>query len=103
MIESEAKKTICPKLSRPVNVDEGGTSELCVEMYWVHCQGSGCAMWESEYEPIDKEIDKDADVPDGWHITFRSNIGGTRIRQYRPTDSGDCGLKSKEQGCFYPG
>lgn len=40
----------------------------------------------------------------GWLIKDWNNIGKwIEYVRWNPTDEGDCGLKSKEPGCFYPG
>ena len=48
-------------------------------LYPSYCDTRECMAWESEYQ--------------------KDNI----THKWVKTDSGDCGMKSKENGCFYPG
>ena len=66
------------------------------------CLGSNCVMWEPEYKEELKELKPTDDSPgDEWikkqRIAGQPNIVWAR---WVPIDVGDCGLKSKEQGCF---
>lgn len=103
MKESEATKKWCPfKRSH-----SGGN--LGITVYGGNCEGSACMMWEPEYRNEDKDFDlgsgvKPNEIPAGWYELLGARRDATTtIRRYYQIDEGDCGLKSKENGCFYPG
>ena len=66
------------------------------------CIASKCMAWEPEYMNEDRDINNDKEIPEGWHEVARFGTTKT-IRRYYKIDKGDCGLKTKENGCFYPG
>ncbi len=76
MLESEAKKKICPIMTRVV----GGDPMLGP----IFCFTSGCMMWEE------------------WKIPDKSSPT-TVPRKYvsRDPPAGDCGLKPPEMNCNY--
>jgi len=83
-----------------------GASEVAINelMTKVFCLGDACAMWEPEYKLQEKVVLVDDEVPKGWHEKNQEKINNKHvIFRYIPTDSGDCGLKTKENGCSYPG
>lgn len=67
------------------------------------CSGSQCAMWEPEYELESKQTVRGEDIPKGWHIVSNDIDYKQTIGRYIKIASGDCSLKTKESGCFYPG
>ena len=94
MKESEAKKKQC---FMKQNFMGAPMSERT-------CYGSECVAWEPEYEKKTIELEQNEKPSgEGWGRGDRAP-GQPKVTWYRwvPTDSGDCGLKSKEQGCFYP-
>ena len=123
MKESEAKKKQCPHLSiqhsialLTANIVKGDDNDGVAEkmrginaMRILLCSGSGCMMWEKdieiEYKDIDAvRIEKDNEsagfvIPDGWEIQAHLVEGKIEIKKYVDSDSGDCGLKTKELYC----
>lgn len=110
MKESEAKKKLCPHGNAHQAV---GNVSMSVNTY---CKGSDCMMWKAEMttESIEKELKRELNwhdyskyAPDGFkfsHIVTgkKSNKEGNVIAEFRKpveTDSGDCGLKTKELYC----
>ena len=83
MKESEAAKKPCPILTTAANVTP--------------CGGSNCVMWEPEYEKETRDLLIDPPTEEGW--TKTSQQGGYThsiiFVRWVPTDSGDCGLKSR--------
>lgn len=69
---------------------------------FLFCRVDQCMAWEPEYKEETKLIDNINDIPEGWHDKGRRHGIQILIGRWVETDSGDCGLKSKEQGCFYP-
>ena len=43
------KPKICPHMSRPVSISEGGVNEIVPEMQYVNCVKSECPMWIQVY------------------------------------------------------
>lgn len=111
MKESEAKKRACPKFFAAFIANGKGNQKemesLCL------CQGNICMMWEADQKKIEMRIDKakintqaeaEKHVPDGWLFGgFMYSIGEISshvdIYRYVDSDSGDCGLKTKELYC----
>jgi len=65
--------------------------------------------WEPDHKRETKEtmeavaLNKGEEVG-GWFVDgIRASDLCTAWVRYVPLDSGDCGMKSKENGCFYPG
>jgi len=116
MKESDIRKTTCPHhaaakaimLLGVILKEPADTQPVAMDFVKEQgidlCNGAGCAMWEPEYEKKTIEL-KQNEKPsgEGWHKGDRAT-GQPNVLWIRwvPTDSGDCGLKSKEQGCFYP-
>ena len=84
------------------------------ERAWL-CMGSGCAVWDPDYRRVEKRVEG-KDPPDGtdeWmHLQTRREVKERESMKtttvfanysywvkYVPTDTGDCGLKSKELEC----
>lgn len=100
MKESQAMNKLCP-----MGINNG------------FCQGSLCMAWEPEHKQETKETVESLDFvmdegADGWIVTrkdFKKSDDLAPIGfvinwvRYIPLDTGDCGMKSKENGCFYPG
>jgi len=121
MTEEEMKTKECPQhlmmmvMMQIAAGKEGASEETLTEMgKFGCCSGSKCAMWEPEYEKESMTICKDDDTPKGWHERqggvecsrhkYNGVIGESRlVFRYFKAASGDCGLKTKESGCFYPG
>ena len=73
------------------------------------CAVDQCMMWEPDHERIDLTLGRDELPPDDgteWHnrgpISDCGKWTATFWTGYKKKDTGDCGLKSKEQGCSYP-
>ena len=79
------------------------TSDINPAEVATNCIASDCAMWEPEYDEESKKINTGDKTPEGWtdtpHDAFESE---RQIKRWIPNNKGDCGLKSKENGCFYP-
>ena len=110
MTEDEMKTKWCPEAIARIKHSYAGGNEYHAgnrgqdSQEYTRCLGSDCAMWEPEYEEEQKAVPADDEIPEGWHRKSHSNSGTKHtIARYVKTDSGDCGLKSKENGCFYPG
>ncbi len=123
MKESEAKTKTCPDLfighsillltlfaMRNAGIDVQKSADKFDDSS-EKCVGSACMMWEPEYERQEAETPYNTPSPPGdidgsnlWAKTINSKYGpdGERITvwsRYVPTDSGDCGLKSKHLEC----
>jgi len=121
MTENEAKKKECPHhlLSmltlQIASKRDGATIAQLKEIEAIGlCTASDCAMWDSEYEEESMNISEKEKTPEGWHVKrdgvkcnkhkYVGVIGKARlVFRYTKIASGDCGLKTKESGCFYPG
>ena len=98
MKESEARIKFCPHVPGQVDNPMPG-----------YCWGNDCQMWEPIFER-ENIIDKEGVDPppgDGWqkrnervvrHINKDDTIHCNWFR-WAESDSGDCGLKSKELEC----
>lgn len=116
MKESDAKNMKCPHhytaqavsmLAIILRTPEKEQVEAIDQLYKrriIYCDVCQCPMWESVYEKQTQEthLDDPSPGPD-WHKQDRApgQPKQTWFRWVRTTE-GDCGLKSKEQGCFYP-
>jgi len=115
MTEEEAKDKWCPH-ARQCNED--GIGSFNRDWYGkigdALCVASDCMMWEPEYEEESMDISENDKTPKGWHEKsggaecsrhkYNGVIGESRlVFRYVKIASGDCGLKTKESGCFYPG
>ena len=129
MKEDEAKKKKCPHLLiqhsialLTANITSCCGSVISEKMKGVHrmklssCLGSGCMMWEFEIKRETDDVTTDDEVKTveqakkyvraGWvyngFMHARTENGGqATIRMFRDieSDSGDCGLKTKELYC----
>jgi len=111
MKESEAKTKWCPQANVYFpyqNTGAGGNRNIDRDLeYLTNCIASRCMMWEPEYEEEIK-ITEGNKVPDGWHLKSSMKLGRNekteiKIGRYVKNNKGGCGLKTKENGCFYPG
>lgn len=117
MNESEAKEKKCPQRSIDVSIalvnfailansDLNAYSETLKKMKGEdHCNGSACMMWESDYE-TEKAHQREKPAGKGWMENgdgYKGQVITQKWIRYIELDSGDCGLKSKEQGCLCPG
>ena len=72
------------------------------------CAVDQCMMWEPDYERVELTLRDELPPDDGteWHnqdpVVNDEGKNAILWIGFRKKDSGDCGLKSKEQGCFYP-
>ena len=91
MKEEDAKKKMCPKLFAAFIACGRGNNKdrdsMCL------CKGSGCVMWEAAQNVEDKNTKEKPDG-DGWY-----KVSSSHYRRYVDSDSGDCGLKTKELYC----
>jgi len=106
MTEEEAKDKWCPMVrfhngldgnvycSKPGGVATDDSAK---------CIAFDCMMWESEHELESKQTVRGEDIPKGWHIISNDIDYKQTIGRNIKIASGDCGLKTKESGCFYPG
>jgi len=108
--EEEMKTKECPKLFHTITIvatmmrAQGASDSVMDELKGRSmCTASQCAMWEPEYELESKQIVKGEDIPKGWHIVSNDIDYKQTIGRHIKISSGDCGLKTKETGCFYPG
>ena len=110
MTEEEMKTKECPQhltmvaLFQMLAVQKEAEDEVIDKISELGCcTGSACAMWEPEYEEEEKEIAWHKDIPEGWCARGRPHNQMQKIIKYTQVASGDCGLKTKENGGFYPG
>ncbi len=123
MRESTAKNTLCPHfatahalavqsaiLDPSIPAEDTDTRRTIVNRIHAqriqYCKGTGCPMWEPEYEKVSKELPpgKEPIRTEGQEWRKENRRAGqpnTLWFCYKVTEFGDCGLKSKEQGCFY--
>lgn len=130
MKESDVKSRLCPHKSEDKAIlllaailhepEETKTAALNIirNEGIDHCNGSDCVMWESQYKEEFDEVEVDyyedwhdyrhPDDPDKQHWKYRKIVEyrtGDKVLilfvRYTPTEYGNCGLKSKEQGCNY--
>lgn len=119
MKESDARNKWCPHVR--VLSDEGSMVISTVNrgnglQAVTECIGSDCMMWEPEYVEQTDRVENVDDVQttregneelhgmEGWHIkNWSSYEKWIEYVRWNQTDKGDCGLKTKESGCFYPG
>ena len=105
MLEKDAKNKRCPMFTAQVAVvsvmaaAEGMPKDDLRDLLnaAIKCDGSDCVMWEPNYINEDVKADEKPEG-EGWYLVNRYP---PTYRRYIPTDEGDCGLKSKEQGCNY--
>ena len=87
---AEAKEKVCPVMSTQDVLD--------------NCVANRCMMLEPYFDEEKKEIDQTEETPEGWHQSGRyAPPGKQEIVRFIEKDEGDCGVKTKENGCFYPG
>ena len=111
MKESEAKKKLCPKLLAAfISAGRGNPTDA---KNMSLCKGSDCMMWQSDRvaeekkEKVKRERflrDYAKHCSDGFKPSHIVKHEGTdfavvSFRRYVDTDSGDCGLKTKELYC----
>ena len=111
MKESEVKELWCPMVR--AGQFASNTDFQTPNAPFYNCRGSKCMMWDPEYDPEYKVIDQNKDPEEGWHEfpahrapkAIKNDLKSSEkvVVRYNPADRGDCGLKTKESGCFYPG
>lgn len=98
MKESEALNKLCHvKLVKNIEISVTTTYDGYTQSK--NCVGSRCMAWEPEYDEERKTFNIGELIPEGWH-KISDNAGMINAVKYIPNDKGDCGLLSKEQGCF---
>lgn len=111
MTEDEAKTKWCPMVRYKSINGEGINRWDSFTDSLSRCIGSDCMMWE-DHTP-DPVILNQQGEPAAWPESTKPYKGykavpkknnGHYVEWHRISNEkeGDCGLKSKEQGCFYP-
>ena len=94
MKESEAKKKQCPYMK--IDAAVGAVRQTTIRT----CQGSDCMMWDFDQAEELREIAGTDDIPEGWNKKHNAkNHKNIIVNRYVDSDSGDCGLKTKELYC----
>lgn len=105
MRESEAKKKTCPhmltamklgvigaSLTPGISQSEFGTVlDITSSQGLEKCQGSDCMMWEQDWQRVLKDYVPAQDDGHDWRETHDG-----RYARMELTDTGDCGLKTKD-------
>lgn len=118
MKESKAKTKQCPQFASAISIamviaatqGNATSGQLTSMTESAMCFGSKCMMWESEYKLVEHEQPKDKEPPskNGIDVDWqkRKHLHGQPNNvwfRYIQIDSGDCGLKTRELECGYPG